>query len=132
MGRLIKTFCSLYGVPSQDPLREELERASQARNYLIHHFYRDRADLFRNPEGCDRLVEMLVSIYDDLDAALQYLEQWRERWFGPQPPEAIWEQINEDVAQWQRENQQMLDAISEAAKEYRDSLESVVPLSSSA
>ena len=111
LGPLISIFARLYGVPEDDPLMAELETAKKARNYLIHHFYRDRAEQFKTPEGCDELVEILVSIYDDLDAALQGLEHWRDEHFGYTPPEDTWDRINEDVAKWRAENQQMLDAM---------------------
>ena len=107
LGRLIVMFSTLYGIAKQDHLFKELERARKSRNYLIHHFYRDRGELFRSPEGCARLAEILVSIHDDLDVAVQRLEEW----CGPRTREEIHDQINEDVAKWRRENQQMLDAI---------------------
>jgi hypothetical protein len=110
LGLLISTFGQLYTVPNDDTVMQELERAKKARNYLIHHFYRDRAELFTSPEGCEKLVEILVSIYDDLDAALQQLEDWRDGHLGYTPHEEVWDRINEDVAKWRNENQQMLDA----------------------
>jgi len=111
LGPLISAFGRLYGVPADDRLMEELRKAKDARNYLIHHFYRDRADLFTTPEGCGQLVRILVSIYDDLDAALQWLGDWRDDHFGYTPPEDVWERINDDLAKWRTENQQILDAM---------------------
>jgi hypothetical protein len=108
---LISIFGRLYGVPEDDPLMEELETARKARNYLIHHFYRDRAQLFETPEGCDQLVEILVSIRDDIDAALQGLKHWGDEHLVYTPPEDTWDRINEDVAKWRDETQQMLDAM---------------------
>lgn len=111
LGPLIDLFCRLYGIGEDDDLAQELENAKKARNYLIHHFYRDRADLFTTPEGCKKLTDMLVSIHDDLDAARQYLEDWRDKHLGHSPPEDIWDRINADVDLWKSENQQMLDAL---------------------
>lgn len=111
LGPLISTFGRLYGVPTDNGLMEELRKAKKARNYLIHHFYRDRADLFTTPEGCRKMVKILVSIYDDLDAALQWLGNWRDDHLGYTPPEDVWEMINEDFTKWRAENQQILDAM---------------------
>lgn len=111
LGPLISAFGRLYGVPADHGLMEELRKAKNARNYLIHHFYRDRADLFTTPEGCKQLVEILVSIYDDLDAAMQWLEDWRDDHLGYTPSEDVWDRINEDIAKWRIENQAMLDAM---------------------
>jgi len=111
LGSLIDLFCRLYRVQADDDVAQELENARKARNYLVHHFYRDRADLFTTPEGCKRLEDILISIYDELDAALQSLEDWRIKHVGYTPPEDTWDRINEDVARWESENQQMLDAL---------------------
>src|SRR5436853_42244 len=46
LGPLISIFARLYGVPEDDPLLAALATARKARNYLIHHFYRDRAAQF--------------------------------------------------------------------------------------
>lgn len=111
LGRLISLFCKLYGVSKRDPLCQELEQARKSRNYLIHHFYRDRAELFKSPEGCTRLVEILVSIHDGLDAAVERLEEWRDRRVGYRVREANRDQVIEDAEEWRREEKQMLDAI---------------------
>ncbi|NJD54994.1 MAG: hypothetical protein FIA94_01160 [Nitrospirae bacterium] len=110
LGPLISLFRRLYQVPEDDVLTEELEKAKKGRNYLVHHFYRDQADLFTTSEGCQKLAEILVGINDDLDAAIQYLENWRDNHLGYTPPEDVWDRINEDVARWKLENQLMLDS----------------------
>jgi hypothetical protein len=110
LGPLIALFRRLYSVPEDDDLVENLEKAKKARNYLIHHFYRDRADLLTTPDGCQKMEEILSAIYDDLDVALQYLESWRDNHLGYTPPEEVWDRINEDIAKWKLENQQMLDS----------------------
>ena len=116
LGTLIKMFCKLYSVSRDDQLAKQLERARKSRNYLIHHFYRDRGDGFTTPEGCKELVGVLVSIYDELYTALEYLQEWRDRTFGYRPPEERWDEINEDVEKYLREEQLMLDAIGENAR----------------
>ena len=110
LGPLISLFIRLYQIPDDDELTEELEKAKNARNYLIHHFYRDQAELFTTPEGCQKITEILMGIYDDLDVAIQYLEDWRDQHFGYIPSEDIRDRINKDLAKWRHENQQMLDA----------------------
>jgi hypothetical protein len=111
LGPLIDLFCRLYRVQADDDLAQELEKARKARNYLVHHFYRDSADLLTSPEGCRRLEDILISIHDDLDAARQALQDWRDNHLGYTASEDIWDRINEDVARWKSENQQMLDAL---------------------
>jgi hypothetical protein len=110
LGPLIELFCKIYWVTDSDDLVVELRKAKSSRNYLIHHFYRDRADLFTTPEGCEKAVEILVSIYDDMDVAIQHLEDWRDKHFGYRPPEERWDEINEDVVKWRDEQQKMLNA----------------------
>jgi hypothetical protein len=110
LGPLITLFCKLYPVPEGDDLVAELGKAKKSRNYLIHHFYRDRAALFTTPEGCEKAIEILVSIHDDMDVAVQYLEDWRDEHLGYRPPEEIWESINQDITKWQNEQRLMLDA----------------------
>lgn len=111
MGRLIWLFRQLYGVPKDHPVIRELERAKKSRNYLIHHFYRHRGDHFESPEGCERLIEELVSIYDDFHTALEHLEEWHNRSFGYTSLDDILDEINEDVEKWRFEQEQMLKAI---------------------
>ena len=111
LGSLISLFCRLYQIRDEDDIARELWSAKKAQNYLIHHFYRDRADLFTTPGGCKKLVEILVGIYDDLDAALTQLEAWRDAHLGYAPPEDLWGRISDDVARWKSENHQMLDAL---------------------
>ena len=110
LGPLISLFERLYQIPADDELTEELGKAKEARNYLIHHFYRDQATLFETPEGCQKLIAILVAIRDDLEVAIQYLEDWRDKHLGYTPPEDIRDRINDDVAKWKLENQQMLDS----------------------
>ena len=116
LGFLIKNFRRLYGLSEDHPLAMQLERARELRNYLMHHFYRDQESSFTTPEGCEALVDLLVSIRDEMDAALQYLEEWRVEQFGYRPPEELWDEINEDVERHYREEQQMLDAIAGPAR----------------
>ena len=111
LGRLIGLFQKLFQIPKDDPVIQELQRAKESRNYLIHHFYRHRADHFESPEGCERLVKELVSISDDFFAALEILEDWQNRNLGYQPLDDILDEINEDVAKWRCEQEQMLNAI---------------------
>ena len=111
LGRLIGLFQKLYHIPKDDPVIQELERAKESRNYLIHHFYRHRADHFESPEGCKKLVKELVSISDDFFTALEILEDWQNRNLGYKPLDDKLDEINEDVAKWRCEQEQMLNAI---------------------
>lgn len=111
LGPLIDLFCKLCGETVDDDLAQALEEVRKARNYLIHHFYRDRADLLTSPEGCKRLEEILVSIHDDLYDGNQALKDWHDNNLGYAVSEDIWDRINEDVARWRIENQHMLNAL---------------------
>lgn len=110
LGALNKLFLKIYRVPENDELAIHLTTARKSRNYLIHHFYRDRADLFTTPEGCERAADILVSIYEDLVVAVESLEHWRDAHFGYRPPEETWDHINQDVTKWKDEQKLMLDA----------------------
>lgn len=71
LGRLIGALKEKTNLSEE--FAEQLEAALCNRNYLIHHFYRERAELFKSPSGCDGLIEELVHIKDHIEIAVDSL-----------------------------------------------------------
>src|SRR5574340_1131396 len=108
LGKLVVLFSQIHEV--SDELRDVLEIAVKKRNYLIHHFYRNRAELFYSPEGCKQLEDELISIQNDLSAATEQLGYWMDS-FGARSDGEIWDEIRGNVEKMALEQDAMLKAI---------------------
>jgi len=109
LGRLVDIFERYFRPPRE--LLLDLREAAKARNYLIHHFYRSRAELFHSPEGCRKLENELVSIQYDVDGAIEQLEYWRDHTLGARSYDDILDEIYADVKKWRREDAAMRKAM---------------------
>jgi hypothetical protein len=101
LGQLVKLFRERASLPEY--FDETVTEALDRRNYLIHRFFRDKADDFKSPNGCDALVTQLVTINDSLDAADQYLgdllDSWlRSRGIDPEEVPYIEDKYRNDLA----------------------------------
>jgi hypothetical protein len=81
LGRMIKAFREGSAVPPD--LEGQLGRALEKRNWLTHHFFRERADEFLTHAGRLRMLEELEAarqLFDDADRALDsFVKPVRER-----------------------------------------------------
>ena len=110
LGRLVHLLDRLHKLPSET--RETLDLGIRRRNFLIHHFYRHRAELFHSPDGCKKLEEELLAIQYDLSEAIEQLKIWADTVIGTRSNDEIRDDIREDIAKWRREQEAMLKAIS--------------------
>lgn len=110
LGRLVQIFSSHFQL--SDNLSHSLKRAVKRRNYLVHHFFRHKADQFyETPEECSNLEDELFSIQNVFDDAIGLLREWQNIEFGSITDEDIWDKTNEDAAKWRQEQDAMLKAI---------------------
>ena len=109
LGKLVDIFVRYFRPPRD--LAAELRNAAKARNYLIHHFYRQRAEQFHSPDGCKKLQEELVSIQYEIAGATEQLEYWRDATFGARSYDEALDDIYADVRKWRREEAAMLKAM---------------------
>lgn len=109
LGRLVQLLADACALPTE--LRESLALAQKRRNFLVHHFYRQRAELFHMPEGCKQLEEELLSIQYDLHDAAEQLKKWADTIFGARCHDDILDDIRRNVRQWRSEQDAMLRAI---------------------
>ncbi|MCZ7593207.1 MAG: hypothetical protein M5U15_14190 [Kiritimatiellae bacterium] len=80
LGRLIDALKKRAQL--EDAFAQALNLALKQRNYLIHHFYRTRSESFKSPDGCDEMMEELVTIRDDIAVALDYLHDYTQSIIG--------------------------------------------------
>jgi len=82
LGRLIRALKSATSVPSD--LEGLLTEALEKRNFLAHHYFRERAEAFMSREGRDKMIEELQraqKLFDDADARLtEVAKPLRERY----------------------------------------------------
>lgn len=109
LGRLVMRLDGLYKLPID--LKDALLLAKRRRNFLIHHFYRHRADRFQTPQGCEQLKDELVCIQDDLSAAADLLKGWMDGVFGVRSDDDVWDDIRRDPQKWRSEQRAMLKAM---------------------
>jgi hypothetical protein len=57
LGRLIRALRSVTSVPAD--LEGLLAKALEKRNFLTHHYFRERAETFMSREGRDQMIEEL-------------------------------------------------------------------------
>lgn len=67
LGRLIKALAAVTGVP--DNLSQDLASALRLRNYLAHHYFRERSEAFVNAAGRRRMFDELVEWHNQLSKA---------------------------------------------------------------
>ncbi|HRQ65583.1 MAG TPA: hypothetical protein PKZ76_12110 [Xanthomonadaceae bacterium] len=109
LGRLVMRLDRLHELPMD--LKDALLTATRRRNFLIHHFYRHRADRFHTPQGCEQLKDELVCLQDDLSAAVELLKYWMDDVFGARSVDDIRDDIRRDLQKWRSEQSSMLKAI---------------------
>jgi len=68
MGQLLAELRRTFGLP--DETATVLAEALAKRNFLIHHFWRERGPLLGSPEGCDAMCKELSTLSDTLRRAL--------------------------------------------------------------
>ena len=73
LGRLIRNLKSVASVPAD--LEGLLAKALKRRNFLTHHFFRERAEMFMSREGREKMIEDLKSAQQLFDAADERLTQ---------------------------------------------------------
>jgi hypothetical protein len=82
LGRLIRALKSATSVPPD--LEGLLTAALEKRNFLAHHYFRERAEAFMSREGRDNMIEELEGVhklFDDADAKLtEIAKPLRERY----------------------------------------------------
>jgi hypothetical protein len=82
LGRLIKTLKSAFPVTPE--LEANLEESLKLRNWLAHHYFKDRVHLFLSAEGRDEMISELSSAqvhFEKTDRQLESLVQpVRERY----------------------------------------------------
>ena len=82
LGRLIHALKNATSVPPD--LEGLLTEALEKRNYLAHHFFRERAEAFMSWKGREKMIEELhgaQKLFDDADARLTVVErQLREKY----------------------------------------------------
>ncbi len=82
LGNLIKRAQSLAAMP--DDLKARISRVKERRDFLAHHFFRERAIDFASRAGKDRMIEELEHDHDlfceaDRDLS-EFLSPIRRRW----------------------------------------------------
>jgi hypothetical protein len=82
LGQMIKAFGGGSDVPPD--LERLLRRALEKRNWLAHHYFRERADEFVTHDGRLRMIselEIVRKLLDDADRALDlFIKPVRERY----------------------------------------------------
>lgn len=82
LGRLIRALKNATSVPSD--LEGLLTEALEKRNFLAHHYFRERAEAFMSWQGRENMIEELRSaqkLFDEADARLtQVAKPLRERY----------------------------------------------------
>ena len=76
LGRLIRALKNGTSVPSD--LEGLLTEALEKRNYLTHHYFRERAEAFMSWEGREKMIEELQGaqkLFTDADARLTAVER---------------------------------------------------------
>lgn len=53
---------------------EILNKALEVRNYLAHHYFRDRSEIFLTESGCNQMIEELQKFQQNLRDADEFLE----------------------------------------------------------
>lgn len=53
---------------------EILSKALEVRNYLAHHYFRDRSEIFMTDSGCNKMIKELQEFQKDLQNADKLLE----------------------------------------------------------
>jgi hypothetical protein len=79
LGGLLKRVKKLTALPA--PLQELVADAKAKRDFLAHHYFRERAEQFANRRGRDRMIEELddaMAVFDTADRTLEeFLEPLR-------------------------------------------------------
>jgi hypothetical protein len=82
LGRLIRALKNATSVPPD--LEGILTAALEKRNYLAHHYFRERAEAFMSWKGREKMIEELQGaqkLFDDADARITAVErQLREKY----------------------------------------------------
>lgn len=74
-GGLVVNFLKIP-IPAYDPIKKRLAEAVKDRNWLIHHYFWDRAIEFPTDDGCKKMIKELVRLatcFSVLDADLDNL-----------------------------------------------------------
>lgn len=82
LGRMIESFKKVTAVP--DPLEKLLSDALEKRNWLAHHYFRERTYQFMSTAGREEMIaelEQIQELFQRADAALEDVaEPVRERY----------------------------------------------------
>lgn len=76
LGNLIKRMQQLTNVP--DALKAELVRVKECRDFLAHHFFRERAEKFVTRRGRDKMIDELQKAQKLFDAADVAVSKFRK------------------------------------------------------
>ncbi|QJY34701.1 hypothetical protein HND92_18095 [Diaphorobacter sp. JS3050] len=67
LGKLIKSLSAVAAVP--DNLAQDLASALKLRNYLAHHYFRERSEMFVSATGRRKMFDELIEWCDQLSKA---------------------------------------------------------------
>jgi hypothetical protein len=73
MGRLLRKLHQVTQVPPN--LEEQLKKALEDRNWLVHGYFRDRSDVFMSYAGREQMLQEIDDCRDRLVAADRRLEE---------------------------------------------------------
>lgn len=73
LGRMIKNLRAVVSVPAE--LEESLSKALTRRNYLAHHFFRERAEDFMSSRGREEMIAELEAAQSIFSAADEQLSE---------------------------------------------------------